>query len=58
MPPAEKVSKLFFILTILGAFAWFATTGFFVMSKTPTPTIEDAQNAHAPPSALIGGGNK
>ena len=35
MPPAEKVSKLFFVLTLLGAALWIGTIGFFVLSKTP-----------------------
>jgi len=35
MPPAEKVTKLFFVLTLLGAALWIGTISFFVLSKTP-----------------------
>lgn len=35
MPPAEKVTKLFFILTLVGAALWIGTIGFFVLARTP-----------------------
>ena len=35
MPPAEKVSKLFFVLTLIGAAAWIGAISFFVLSRTP-----------------------
>jgi len=35
MPPAEKVTKLFFVLTVVGAVLWIGAVAFFVLSKTP-----------------------
>jgi len=58
MPPAEKVSKLFFILTLLGAAAWIGTIAFFVLNRSPTPSIEYA-NTHSTAAQLEkGGANK
>jgi len=51
MPPAEKVTKLFFILTLLGAMAWIGTIGFFVLNRSPTPSIDYA-NTHSNPDQL------
>ena len=39
LPPAEKVSKLFFFATILGALLWIGTISVLVLSQTPNPTI-------------------
>ena len=35
MPPAEKVSRLFFFLTLIGAALWIGSISFFVLSRTP-----------------------
>ncbi len=35
LPPAEKVSKLFYVLTLLGAALWIGTIAFFVLSRSP-----------------------
>ncbi|HEY4223697.1 MAG TPA: hypothetical protein VGO62_20210 [Myxococcota bacterium] len=37
LPPAEKVSKLFFIFTLLGAALWIGTISVLVLSQTPNP---------------------
>jgi hypothetical protein len=34
-PPAEKVTKLFFVLTLIGAAIYIGTTAIFVLSRTP-----------------------
>ena len=33
MPPSEKVSKLFFVLTLIGAALWIGSISFFVLSQ-------------------------
>lgn len=35
LPPAEKVTKLFFIATVIGAILWVGSIGFFVLRHTP-----------------------
>jgi hypothetical protein len=35
LPPAEKVTKLFFIATIIGAILWVGSVSIFVLSRTP-----------------------
>jgi hypothetical protein len=35
LPPAEKVTTLFFIAAIVGAILWVGSISFFVLSKTP-----------------------
>lgn len=34
-PPAEKVTKMFFVLTMLGVALWIGTVSAFVLSGTP-----------------------
>lgn len=35
LPPAEKVTKLFFAATIIGAILWVGSISFFVLRHTP-----------------------
>ena len=35
LPPAEKVTKLFFIGAIVGAILWVGSISFFVLRHTP-----------------------
>jgi hypothetical protein len=39
LPPAEKVSKLFYVCLILGAALWIGTISVLVLSQTPNPEI-------------------
>ena len=34
-PPAEKVSKLFFVATLIGAAVWIGVISIFVLARTP-----------------------
>jgi hypothetical protein len=34
-PPAEKVSKMFFVITMIGAALWIGTVSVFVLARTP-----------------------
>lgn len=35
LPPAEKVTKLFFIATLAGMVLWVAAISIFVLSRNP-----------------------
>lgn len=34
-PPAEKVTKMFFVYTMIGVALWIGAVSLFVLSKTP-----------------------
>ena len=35
LPPAEKVTKMFFIATVIGMILWVGSISVFVLSRTP-----------------------
>ena len=35
LPPAEKVTKLFFVATVIGMILWVGSISFFVLRHTP-----------------------
>lgn len=35
LPPAEKVTKLFFVATVVGLILWVASVSFFVLRHNP-----------------------